>query len=94
MPEPLISALAQVPCVLAMLYMTLRFLAFLKDRDTAWREFIEARDEMMAEQLGDITRSIDHLSGLMLTHDALVRGKDIKAQSVADERVRVVRGGR
>jgi hypothetical protein len=94
MPESLISALAQIPCVLAVIYMVRYLLVHLEERDEAWREFIEARDEMMARQLADITRAVERLSGLMLTHDALVRGKDTQVRPLTEERVPVVRGGR
>lgn len=62
MPEPLISALIQAPFVLVMVYLVHRFLAHLDAHDRAWQERIAA-----------LTEAVNHLSQLVVSHDAATR---------------------
>jgi hypothetical protein len=83
MPEPLISALAQVPFVLAMLYATLRFLSHLK-----------ARDEMLVEQLADLTRAQERMTEILIRHDARTRPVHPRPPSERHPALRLVQGGK
>lgn len=104
MPEPVVSALSQVPCVLAMLFIMLRFLTHLKERQTdtqafirareeAWQAFIAEHDDQVIEQLAELTRAVERLTELLITHDALVRGAKSEARQPEKEPLRLVRTG-
>jgi hypothetical protein len=74
MPEMLLSALVQAPFVLVMAYLVQRFLAHLDARDAEWRAFIEDMDQGMSDRLDELTRAIERLSELLISHDAATRG--------------------
>ena len=76
MPDTIISALAQTPFVLAMLYALLRVLSHMNRRDANWQEFIEGRDELFADRMTTIAQALDKLTGVILSHDARVAGAE------------------
>ncbi len=44
MPEMVLNALVQTPFVLAIMFITLRFLTYVDARDDEWRAFLQQRD--------------------------------------------------
>ncbi len=73
MPDMLISALVQAPFVLAMAYLVQRFLAHLDARDEEWRGFMDRADDLLAERLTGLTKAVEHLTEVVVQHDAAVR---------------------
>lgn len=73
MPESLISALIQAPFVLVMAYLVHRFLAHLNARDAEWRGFMAQMQDSFGDRLDDLTEAIDHLTEIVITHDAATR---------------------
>lgn len=74
MPDMLISALVQTPFVLVMAYLVQRFLAHLDARDEEWRSFMDRADDLLAERLTGLTEAVEHLTEVVMQHDAAVRG--------------------
>ncbi len=93
MTEPLISALTQVPFVLAPIYIMLHILKYLRQRDEDWQHFIEQRDQQHTHEHQEIVRSIARLTEVTLTHDAIMREQGQRPASRA-ESFRVAQGGR
>ncbi|HEC23430.1 MAG TPA: hypothetical protein ENI95_11000 [Chloroflexi bacterium] len=93
MPDMLISALVQAPFVLAMAYLVQRFLAHLDARDREWQETIRRTYETvdaLAERMDELTGAIKDLRDIILTHDALTRGRVTSPPPVhAAERLKV-----
>lgn len=91
MPETIISALVQAPFVLVMAYLVQRFLAHMDARDKEWQEFLDQADERLAERMDRLTEAIERLSNLVITHDALTRGRGLSAHDGGEERLRAAR---
>lgn len=94
MPDTLISALVQAPFVLAMAYLVQRFLTHINERDQEWQQFMERTDEKLAERLCELTEAVNHLSMLIVAHDARTRGLKADMPDQPESLLRVVHGGR
>lgn len=73
MTDMVISALVQTPFVLALIFLTVRFLIYLNQRDEEWRGLIEHHDERLQANLDDLSAAVRDLNNTMIAHDAMMR---------------------
>jgi hypothetical protein len=84
MSNTLIQALVQAPFVLVMAFLVHRFLTHLNARDLEWRAFTNEMHEALGERIEKLTESVEHLTSILITHDAATRGEAIRRAGPED----------
>lgn len=64
-PENLLTALAQAPFVLVIVYLAQRFLSSMDEHDRIWMKF----GQEMHDSMQELSRAVRELSELIVRHD-------------------------